>query len=632
MLDRATLVEGVELANIPTLLAVLCHLTGEERWTAEPFRPAPARGLNDNDTGGLPNPVQRQVRDAAVDAITDAMESGAAMTPRDLGPEALVKILATSMAEPIPPEYGPMIRSDLAAVLDGDGPRTTPVRARRRRRAVIIGAGVSGIAAAVVLGRAGIDCTVVERNENLGGTWEENRYPGAGVDTPSHLYEYSFCPHDWPEYFSAQTDVHAYLELVADRFDVRPRIRFGCEVQQARFDEAARSWTVGIEDCDGRADLVVDFVISAVGAFNQPKFPPIEGIDAFRGPRFHTARWPKIDLRGKRVAIVGNGASAMQVVPAIAEDVKCLTIFQRSPHWIAPFDKLHTPVPDPVRALLRRVPLYHAWYRQRLGWTFNDRLHATLRRDPDWPHPERSLNTANDRHRAYFTAYIEHQLEGRPDLIDAVLPTYPPYGKRILLDNGWYRSLTRANVRLVTSPVTRLDTASVHTTDGESHAADVVVFATGFTVASFLSTLDVVGRAARPLHDVWDGDDARAFLGLGVPGFPNFFILYGPNTQPGHGGSLISAVEAQLHYVVSAIRAATAAGNDLVEIREDVYDAYNAEVDRAHEQMVWCHPGMDTYYRNSRGRVVVNTPFRVVDFWTMARQDPSCHLTAGAAR
>jgi 4-hydroxyacetophenone monooxygenase len=367
-------------------------------------------------------------------------------------------------------------------------------------------------------------------------------------------------------------------------------------------------------------------VISAVGAFNQPRVPRIDGVAGFRGPAFHTARWPSVDLRDKRVAVVGNGASAMQVVPAIAPTVRSLTVFQRSPHWIAPFPKFHAEVPAPLRGLLRDVPLYHGWYRQRLAWTWNDRLHPTLQRDPQWPHPERSVNADNDRHRAYFTAYIERELADRPNLVRAVVPTYPPYGKRILLDNGWYRALRRPNVDLVTSPVTRLERGSVRVEAGTEHPADAVVFATGFNVVSFLSTIEVVGRGGRSLHDVWDGDDARAFLGLAVPGFPNFFILYGPNTQPGHGGSLISAVEAQLHYIVAAL--ASSAGP--VEVRREVFDEYNAKVDRAHERMVWTHPGMATYYRNTRGRVVVNTPFRIVDFWTMSRRDPTPDLVGAA--
>jgi 4-hydroxyacetophenone monooxygenase len=621
--DVRSIREGVELANIPTLVALLGHVTGDPRWTKAPYRPTLPKGLDDNDDGGLPRSEQADIRAAVVDLLVRPRP-----TLPEVAPEGLASLLSVSMGEPIPVEYGPMMAHDLRAAATAS--ETQPIATHAWKRAVIIGAGVSGIAAAVAFGRAGIDCIVLERNADVGGTWLDNRYPGAGVDTPSHLYEYSFAPHDWRAYFSAQSDVEDYVQQVADRFDVRQRTRFGREALRARFDDLSRSWTVDVVDDSGRREAIsADFVVSAVGAFNKPKIPAIAGIEDFDGPAFHTARWSAGDLRDKRVAIIGNGASAMQVVPAIAEDVRSLTIFQRSPHWISPFDKLHREVPDPVRALMRAVPLYHGWYRQRLGWTFNDKVHPTLRRDPSWPHPERSLNPANDRYRKYFTAYLEGQLAGRPDLIAKSLPTYPPFGKRILMDNGWYQALRRDNVQLVTSGVNELGRGSVRTADGESYDADAVVFASGFEVVSFLSTIEVTGRDGRSLHDTWGGDDARAFLGLAVPEFPNFFILYGPNTQPGHGGSLITAVEAQLHYILTAINAAAAAGSDLVEVRQDVFDAYNARVDALHEEMVWTHPGMDTYYRNGRGRVVVNTPFRIVDFWAMTRMDPRRHLTIG---
>ena len=373
-------------------------------------------------------------------------------------------------------------------------------------------------------------------------------------------------------------------------------------------------------------------VFSASGIFNPLKVPDIPGLDTFDGPCFHTGNWPAdVDLTGKRVAIIGNGASAMQVGPEIQDLVQSLTIFQRSPQWAAPFEHFRKPVPDSLRFLLREVPLYRAWYRVRLGWTFNDRVHPSLQKDPSWPHPERSLNAINDAHREYFTRYIRNEVGERTDLLERIVPTYPPFGKRMLMDNGWYRMLTNERVELVTDSVASIGPNRVMTDDGREFEADVLVLATGFDVLRFISTYEITGRSGRTLRDTWEDDNAKAYLGLAMPDFPNLFVLYGPNTQPGHGGSLIFVIEMQLRYIMDLMRQMFEHDIAVVECREDVHDDYNAEVDHAHENMVWTHPGMQTYYRNARGRVVVNMPYRNVDMFERTRHaDLAEYLTEPA--
>jgi 4-hydroxyacetophenone monooxygenase len=617
-LSASDLDAAIEAANVPTLLPVLTQLTGDLSWLEEPYCPTVPRGLDDNDTGGLPADQQRAVRSAARDAISRWLAGAPVAIP---APDAdlIVRMLSVAVGERVPAEYGPMVQADALGALTADEDPTWEFEPPADPDVLIIGAGVSGICAAIRLQRAGIPYAIVERNDRVGGVWTENRYPAAAVDTPSHLYSYSFAPYDWPRWFGAREHIHAYLEYVADRFGVLPHVTFGTTVNRARFDEQAQGWAVEVQGADGiRTTLRARIVISAVGAFNNPTIPRLPGLDSFRGPAFHTARWPAdVDVTGKKVAVVGNGASAMQVVPAIAPDVASMTVFQMEPHWIAPFPKFGMPVPDPVRALMQAVPLYRAWYRARLSWTFNDKLHGMLRKDPAWPHPERSLNKANDRFRQFLTSYIEAELGDRTDLIADMVPAYPPLGKRLLLDNGWYRTMRRDNVRLVSDRVSEIRPHGLATRSGEEIDADVIVFATGFDVVNFLSTLEVVGRSGRSLRETWNGDDAAAYLGLAVPDFPNFFILYGPNTQTGHGGSLISLVEGQLNHIMSLLEQMAEQKLGIVEVRQDVYDSYNAKVDAEHAAMVWTHPGMETYYRNSRGRVVVNSPFRVVDFWTM---------------
>jgi 4-hydroxyacetophenone monooxygenase len=309
----------------------------------------------------------------------------------------------------------------------------------------------------------------------------------------------------------------------------------------------------------------------------------------------------------------------MQIGPAIAGEVEQLTIFQRSPAWIAPFEKFGRPIPEDLSDLLRACPLYHAWYWARLFWQFGDKVIDALRIDPEWAHPERAVNARNDGHREFFTRYLNEKLAGRPDLIEKTLPSYPPFGKRILLDNGWFEMLKRENVSLVAQPVTEVGPNRVVDAAGTAHEVDVIVWATGFDTSRFVATLDVLGVDGVSLRDAWDDDDPRAFLGVCTPGFPNFFMLGGPNSFPG-SGSFIFFMEVQMRYLRRLL--GEMFEHDIVAIEPTVAanDAYNRRVDEMHAETIWTHPGMRTYYRNSKGRVVYVMPFLNVEYWEMTRE------------
>jgi 4-hydroxyacetophenone monooxygenase len=615
--ERVQFSTALDDANIPTLLMMLVQMTGEMHWLNPPYCPSRGSGLGDNDSGGLPDERQAEVRAAALEAILE-WRAGRPVAIPDPSPDLLVKMLSTAMGEPVPDEYGSFTASQL-----GQRPVSNEkIPVPDGFHVLIVGAGVSGICTAVNLKAAGVPFTILEKNSTVGGVWLENRYPGAGVDTPNHLYSYSFAMHDWSMFFALRDDLHGYLEHVTAQFDIAPNIRFDTSVNDAAYDGLKQRWTVNITDADGRQSSIEgNILISATGIFNPPVKPNIEGLDKFAGPAFHTAEWREdVDLTDKRVAIIGNGASCMQIGPEIQNDVKSLTIFQRSPHWAAPFAQFRRAVPEALRFMLREVPLYQAWYRVRLGWTFNDRIHSALQKDESWQYKERSLNATNDAHRAYFTEHVKKELGERIDLLDKVLPTYPPFGKRMLMDNGWYRMLRNERVELVDDAVTRIEANHLVTADGTVHEADVLLLATGFDVLRFITTFEVTGRSGRSLRDAWDDDNASAYLGTVVPDFPNFFTLYGPNLQPGHGGSLIFVVEMQVHYIMDLLKKMNSQELGAVECRQEVHDAYNERVDDAHENMVWTHEGMNTYYRNARGRIVVNSPFRNVDYYDMTRE------------
>ena len=613
--DTAWLAAAISTANVPTLACILVQLTGERRWIEGKYVPSRTRGLEDNDDGGLPEAIQQEIKAAALEALT-AWFNGRPLAMPNPSDNLLLEMMSVTLGENIPSEYAPIIRHELRLSPNHEEFAAPPPGFT----ALIIGAGISGLCAAVQFAAANIPYVIVERRDDLGGVWFDNRYPGAACDVPSHLYSFSFAPYPWSRYFAGSREIHQYLEHVADEFDIRRHIRFGVEVIEARFDEASGTWQADVQTTAGtRETLHANIVISGVGAFNKPRIPAVPGLDRFNGPSVHTARYPDagLDLKGRNVVLVGNGASAMQVAPAIVDEVGSLTIVQRTPQWVAPFPKFKQPIPSPLQDLLQQVPLYRLWYRLRLSWAFNDKLYDALQQDPAWHGGGRSINAINDAHRRQLTAYIQSELGDRQELLPEVLPDYPPFGKRMLLDNGWFRALTRDHVHHVNGGVIEVRPDSVVTSDCVERKADVIIWATGFDVVNLLAPMKITGIGGRDIHEDWHGDDARAYLGTVVPGYPNLFCLYGPNTQFGHGGSLITVLERQMHYVMSLLEQMFAQKIATVDVRQDVHDAYNAEVDSIHSRMIWTYPGVENYCQNSKGRIVVNNPFRIIDVWGM---------------
>lgn len=617
--DPKELARALREAHIPTLLLTLAHLTGETRWLQPPFRPARARGLEDNDDGGLPERLQRVVRLEAQSIITAWGEGRLAAVPPP-APERIAWMLGASLGQHVPASYGTLLAEELGLISrDAD---IDCVEVPENFHVVVIGAGFSGICAAIKLRRAGIPFTVVDKNDGIGGTWLENTYPGCGVDTPSHLYSFSFAQRPgWSRYFARREEIYDYLRGLAAEHDLARDARFATEVTAASWDEGSARWRLRLNDSAGEHELSANVVISAVGLLNRPSVPAIPGLDRFAGPCMHTARWREdVELEGKRVAVIGTGASAMQLVPAVADVAQHVTVFQRSPQWAIPHPNYKRQVTDGVRTLMESVPYYAAWYRARLVWNFGDRLHPSLRIDPRWPHFDRSINEINDGHRRFLTAYIESELAGDPGLIAKSLPRYPPYGKRPLIDNGWFATLLRDDVALVTDRVAEVTRDCVVTSTGEQHPADVLVLATGFQTLRVLGPMEVTGRSGRRLREIWGEDDARAYLGISIPDLPNFFCIYGPNSNVGHGGSAVLSSELQVRYITALIGRMLSDGIEVVEPRQEVHDEYNAALDAELSQMIWTHPGMTTYYRNSAGRIVTNTPWTNLVYWQLLRE------------
>ncbi len=621
--NRTLLKDGIANANIPALLMVLYQMTGEATWLQEPFAPGRSPGLDDNDSGQLPDEVQAQIRTAAEEAI-EAWLAGKPLAIERPSNLRLAEMLSVAMTEHVPEEYGDIV----AAGMGYDLEPTAGTAIAADKTAIVIGGGVSGICAGIELGKLGIDYTLFEKNEDFGGTWFENRYPGCGVDTPSLTYTFSCRPNDWSMYFPLRDEIEGYLLDTAREFGLYDKARFRTHVEEARWNTATDQWDVTITTPHGKREThSADYLFSAVGILNIPKYPQIDGLDEFAGEVYHTSRWPaEADLSGKRVAVIGNGASGMQVAPAIADEVSRMTIFARSKQWAAPFPQFRKKVPEGVRYLMQVVPLYRAWLEQRLSWTFNDRVHGTLFRDPEWEHPERAVNEINDAHRRVFTRYVEEQLQDRLELIERVLPEYPPFAKRMLLDNGWFRTIKKPHVDLIPEHLAKVEGNTLSTSSGETVEADVIILATGFQTTNVLGSYDIVGREGQLLRDHWGEDNASAYLGTLVPGFPNFFILLGPNVGSGHGGSMIRNIENQMHFAGQVVQCAEAQEASTVEVKETAYTDYSRRIDDAHDRLVWTHPGTENWYRNSQGRVVAITPWRNDAFWRMTRSPDEADL------
>lgn len=489
-------------------------------------------------------------------------------------------------------------------------------------RALIIGGGVSGIAMARQLKALGLAFTLIEKSDAFGGTWHENTYPGCGVDIASHYFSYSFWKKpDWTRYYAKQPEILAYIQAYADGMDLHANTRFGTTVESARWIEESAQWEVFLRRLDGQSETVyVDILISATGLLHFPNVPRFEGMSSFRGTVLHAAQWePGTALEGKRVGLIGSGASANQIGPAIAPVVRQLTVFQRTAHWnIGVPNYMHQVSPGEIW-LLRNVPAYERWFRARTLLSQNDTNRAAQIVDPEWGGRDGAISQLNAQVREALTDYIKKELGERQDLLPQALPDYPPFSKRMLRDNGWYRMLRRSNVELVPAKSLSFYADGIVDQNGAQHALDVVVLATGFEASKMLASFDLYGRGGTSIRELWGDDDPRAFKGMAVAGFPNFFVMFGPNTNIATGGSIISQAENWSRYIAEAVKTKVEQNVRSLEVMETSQAKYNEVLDQRLATMVWSVSSADTWYRNKKGRVTTNMPWTSLEYWEMTK-------------
>ncbi|MBL4811052.1 MAG: NAD(P)/FAD-dependent oxidoreductase [Rhodobacteraceae bacterium] len=541
-------------------------------------------------------------------------------------PEQLHQMMNAFCKEQVSERYLPMLFEDLEFKIDPPAfDRASPAAKTRSKdlKVLIVGAGASGICAGIKLAEAGIAFEIIEQHSDVGGVWHENTYPDCGVDSANHLYCYSFAlNHNWSRYYVKQAELKDYLRDCAVDGGVMQHIKFQQEVLRLEYNEPTAMWHCTIRDKAGAVRTeIVTVVIGATGQLNQPSIPPIKGLESFKGTQMHTARWDEsYDFTGKNIAMIGTGASGIQAGPPLAKIAAQLTIYQRSAPWALPRHNYKNLVTDNVKWVLAEVPGFARWYRFMLLWAYGDAVHDALIIDPDWDGGTLTISKRNADIRTLWETYIKEELADRPDLLEKAMPDYPPFGKRALRDNDWFTTLKRDNVELHNTGICHIEPDAIIDKDGTRHPTDAIVFATGFHASRMIYPMEVVGKGGQTLRDIWGDDNPRAYLGICVPGFPNLFLTYGPNTNLAHGGSIIFQSECQVHYIIECLANLSEAGDKTMEITQEAHDEYNTVLDDALSKMVWTHQGVTNWYQNKQGRVTTNSPWPLVEYWQMTRR------------
>ena len=633
--DDAAIAAALEEVSVPTLLCSMVHLTGDPSWIRGELRP---QALFLNEYQGFMTPEdQTAARQLALSAILEYRDGGCVLPAAQPDTALIREMMEFIAAGPLPDDVLPMVLDEMG--LSDPDPNRVAWRdaiaedARAAFPVVVIGCGQSGLLTGIRLKEAGIPFVIVEKNGGPGGTWWENRYPGARVDVGSHFYCYSFEPADhWTEYFSQQPELQQYFDQVMTKHGIDEHCRFNTEVVQATYDEASGSWSVEVRGDDGATEVLeCRALISSVGSLNRPKLPDIDGIEDFDGPAFHSARWDaSVDLAGKKVALVGAGASGFQIAPTIADTVEHLTVFQRTAQWMFPNANYHEAVPEGQKWAIRHLPFFGRWFRFQQFWPGSGGDMSSSRIDPDFNDSDGlAISERNLATRSWFEGWIREQVGDNTELLDKVIPNYPATGKRTLQDNGsWLRCLTRDDVDLVRTGIERIEPNGVRTADGALHEADVIVFATGFHQNRFLWPMHIAGSGGTVLSEVW-GEEPQAHLGITVPGFPNLFCVYGPGTHLAHGGSLIFQSECQVAYIMGCIELLLAEGHTSMEPRQDRYEEFNARRAAEIKTLVWSHWSIEhSYFKNADGDIFTISPWplHVYQQWTKAPDPTDFHF------
>ncbi|MFC4944292.1 flavin-containing monooxygenase [Pseudonocardia sp. GCM10023141] len=618
--EQALIGAALETADINALRVALYQVTGNEELAAMRLQRREVRDGAAFVEVVAPADVPR-VKALATEYLLRRRESPVPPPPDRTEQRRLVELLVG----------GPMLDAEFAMAVEELAMATHPHDAEWTTgrpsgkvdefHVVVVGGGISGIAAAVQLKRLGVSFTVVEREPTVGGVWRRNTYPDARVDSPSVGYQFKFMQDfRWSEPYPSQGEILKYLDTVVERYDLAPHFRFGLEVTAARWDEECNTWEVSLADREGeQGSLVANVVITACGLFNMPKLPDVPGMDTFRGTILHSSAWPDSTvLQGKRVAVIGNGSTGVQLMPRVGEAAEFMAVFQRTPSWIVPVDSYKATTSPAEHWLLDALPYYWNWHVLS-SFIADSRLFLGAQKyDRAWQADGGLISAANDKLRRYLTSYITSRMAPRPELVDKLVPTYAPLGRRVVADNGYYSTLLRDNVELVTEDIERFTPEGIVTVDGSERQFDIVVAATGYHVMRYLWPADYVGRDGQTLSETWRPQGPRAFVGMTVPGFPNLFMMGGPNGQP-RAGNFHSWAETFARYIASAVVHMIENDVHSIEVRSDVFDDYNRRLDEAFTEIIWSTEAAGGYYKVEKGMGAVSMPWEHYEFHDLVR-------------
>lgn len=614
------LAQVVEQADLPALLAALAAATANTKILAEELRPplTPVDTKN-HPHGGMAAAAVAEAKTVALAGLIQLRDQKITATPA-LGAETIDEILG--FLSNGHSEWNSMLKHELGLSPENGGApkwRYAEVAPEGKDfKALIVGSGVAGIAAAHRFAQAGVPFEIIESSDRLGGTWQKNKYPGVRLDTPTFGYSYSFAQKsDWLHQYAQGGEVRSYLETVADKTCLSQKIEYGAKLISAKWDEAAGLWDAVISK-DGNDGEVRRFnaVISASGQLDIPNIPEFPGQEKYTGIQMHSQEWDAdVDWRGKKVAVIGTGASAYQIVPAIYGDVEKLVVFQRNAPWMLPAPTYHQEVSDTFAWLVRKVPHYAQWFRL---WTtvlgIPGRFH-TVRAEEGWSQAPLSVSRKNHQVREELIGMLAEQFEGHPELLEHAIPSYPPGAKRMLRDNGvWAQALKAEQTTLEVSPISEFSETGIVAADGTKHEVDIVIYATGFKPSDYLEGMEIVGREGTRIHDYWQGD-ARAHNGVTVPGFPNFFMVYGPNVGGVVAGSLHFMLERASEYALKAVHEVLKRDVKALDVTQEALDRFIQWVDSENRQMAWGQPYVRTWYQNRQGRVSQVWPFTNIEYW-----------------
>ena len=618
----ADIAAAVDRAGLMPLLMSVVHITGSLdilREAGRTERPQYSTDLS----GSIPPERAATLRAKAAEAIRHWKDAGcpSPYRPNEAELRAMIDTLTGKALDPL---YEDLLAEELG--FEGDArafhwDQPVPDDAKARMPTLVVGAGLSGIAMAYRLKQAGLPFSIVEKNEGPGGTWFENRFPGARVDVPSHCYSFSFIrDYRWPALFSPWPVLRSYFREVIERLGLAEHVRYGIEVIRAVYDEGAGMWDVTMRSAGEETSERVRAVVSAVGQLNRPLIPHVEGEDAFEGLRLHTSRWPEeLAIAGKKVVVIGTAATALQLVPELAREAARLTVFQRSPTWVFVHPEYRREMSAGEQWAIDHLPGYARWYRAILyNWAL-DGAPAHMLIDPEWTGGPQAVSSANDAMRIRLTEGMKTAIGDNPDLIEKLVPDYPPFVKRPNLgDGGFFRAFSQPNVSLCTDGVARFTKTGVVDGAGVHHDADIVVYATGFRALEYLMPWEIVGRGGQRIDQYW-GDEPRAYLGITVPNFPNFFMMYGPGTNLGFNGNLFFNGECQARYIMGCLKWMIEYDVAAIDVKPEVYADWSSRMDAELVNFTWSHGGTGSWYKNKSGKVIANSPWPLVKYWEWTR-------------